>query len=78
MGNVADKEEAIPRRDLRWHSKWLFACYATSFALCMLAVVVSLPFSGFSFVEFWFGPLGGVAMLAIAIAVSPFIYRRLR
>ena len=78
MGDLADKARATPKRDLRWHLKWLFACYATSFALCMLIVVVSLPFSGFAFVEFWFGPLGGIAMLAIAIAVSPFIYRRLR
>jgi len=78
MDNLADKTEATPTRDLRWHLKWLFACYAASFALCMLAVVISLPFSGFAFVEFWFGPVGGIAMLAIAIAVSPFIYRRLR
>jgi hypothetical protein len=78
MGNLAYKAETAPKRDLRWHLKWCFACYAVSFALCMLIVLVSLPFSGFAFVEFWFGPLGGIAMLAIAVAVSPFVYRRLR
>ena len=78
MDDLADKSKAAPTRDFRWHLKWLLACYAASFALFMLIVVVSLPFAGFAFVEFWFGPLGGAAMLATAVVVSPFVYRRLR
>ena len=61
-----------------WYVKFVFACYAASFGLSILAVVASLPFTGFALAQWWFTPAGGLAMFAVAVVVSPIIYRRLR
>jgi hypothetical protein len=73
-----DRSEAPRTRGALWYLKWLFASYAAAFALFMLGVVLSLPFAGFEFAEFWFGPYGGAAQVATALVLSPFIYRRLK
>ncbi len=72
MTNTAQK------RSLLWHLKWLFACFAAAFALFLATLVVSLAFSGPAFGEWWSSPIGHIAMFAVAVALSPLIYRRLR
>lgn len=78
MSNLANEPQNNPQRGTRWHLKWLFACYAASFALFMLIAIASLPFVGFQFFELFFEPIGRIAQLVLAIALAPFIYRRLR
>ena len=78
MSNLADNTPQKPKRGWLWHLKWLFACYAASFGLFLLVFVLSLPLSGTAFAEWWFKPIGSLAMLVAAVAVSPVIYRRLR
>jgi hypothetical protein len=61
-----------------WYLKWIFACYAASFGLFMLIFLITIPFIGIAFADWWFKPSGSLAMLAASIAISPFIYRRLQ
>ena len=67
-----------PVRNLLWYAKWLFACYAITFALFLLVGIASLPIADDAFIKFWFGPIGGLAMLATAAVLSPIVYRRLK
>ncbi len=67
-----------PVRRVLWCCKLMLACYAVSFAAFMLAGVVSLPFVGTAVLDWWFQTNGRVAMLLLAVAVSPFVYRRLK
>jgi len=78
MNNRANLPDVAPRRGPLWYFKWLLACYAAAFALFLLALVASIPFSSVAFADWWFKPAGSLTMLATAIAVSPFIYKRLR
>ena len=71
MSDIANKSPGNSRRGLVWYVKFVFACYAASLGLSLLAVVVSLPFKGFALASWWFEPAGGLAMFAIAVAVSP-------
>ena len=78
MNNFADETKGEAKRGLLWHLKWLLACYAAALGLSLLAIVVSLPFSGFALVGWWFKPAGSLTMLLLAVVVSPLIYRRLK
>ena len=78
MSDLANNPSGPTQRGFSWYVKFVFACYAASFAVFLLAVVVGLPFGGFALAEWWFTPAGNLAMFAIAVAVSPFMYRWLR
>jgi hypothetical protein len=79
MGDVTDKRKTPRRRNVWWYLRWVFACNVVSFALFVAAMVISLPIADDAFIMWWFeSPWGSIAMLAVAVAVSPVIYRRLR
>jgi hypothetical protein len=67
-----------PLRRALWYLKLVFACYAVSFATFMLAGVVALPFSGYTVIDWWFQDSGRIAMLVLAVVVSPLVYRHLK
>jgi hypothetical protein len=77
--NSSEEKQAVnfKRRPI-WYLKWVFACYAAAFGLFLFIFLVSMPFAGNAFADWWFKPSGSVAMFATAIATSPFIYRWLR
>ena len=68
----------MQKRGFLWHIKWLFACYAASLGLFLLAFTISLLFSDEGFGNWWSSPVGSIAMLATAVAISPLIYKWLR
>ena len=74
MANDSKKRAAL------WYVKWLFASYALALALFLLGLLVSLAtVRPAAYTDFFFsGPLGGWAMLALTVAVSPFVYRKLK
>jgi hypothetical protein len=77
--NHSEKEPEITfKRGPLWYLEWVFACYAAAFGLFMLISVITIPFMGNAFVDWWFEQSGSLTMFAVAIAASPFIYRRLR
>ena len=79
MGDVTGKRQSVQKRNSWWYVKWVFACNVVSFILFVVAMVISLPIADDAFIVWWFeSPWGSVASLAVAVAVSPFIYRRLR
>ncbi len=79
MSDATGKRESVQKRNAWWYVKWVFACNVASFILFVIAMVISLPIADDAFIVWWFeSPWGSVASLAVAVAVSPFIYRRLR
>jgi len=78
MRNLAGKSQDSTKRGLLWHVKWIFACYAAAFGLFLFAFTVSFPFVGVAFADWWLKPTGSLAMLVVAVAASPIIYKRLR
>ena len=73
------KSKSQDKRTAVWYLKFLFACYAVSFAVTLLVFLVSLPFAGYALIDWWYDShLCGLVMLGLAVAASPFVYKRLR
>ncbi len=65
-------------KNILWYFKFLFACYAASFATLILLGVVALPFSGTAGFEVMFSPNRGVYFLVSGLIWSPLIFRYLK
>ncbi len=78
MRNPSNPPQQIAKRDVLWHVKWLFACYAAALGLSFFAALISIPFVGYVFLEWLFEPAGSIALLATAVLISPLIYRHLK
>jgi hypothetical protein len=76
-----EAQEQIPikgNRTILWYVKFLFACYAASFATLLFLGVVSLPFAGSAGLDAMFSPNSGLYLLTAGLVWSPLIFRYLK
>jgi hypothetical protein len=61
-----------------WYVKWLFASYASGFALTLLICTLALPFAGPKLFLLITEPAGTAAVFVLMALSAPFLYRHLK